>query len=493
MTALPPMMGWSTWNLFKQNISEQIVLEMARAIQEKGLLKAGYCYINLDDCWQASSRDEKGRLSFDQGRFPSREAIVGKLNAMGFQVGIYSSCGNYTCEDMPGSFGFEEIDAKTFADWGMEYLKYDYCHVVDLPTDPHFQGDNFATKTPPILYLGISGLGEDGAELVLESSKARLAHPACLDQGTIIGLNCPKGTATFTVFAPKKGAYQLAVGYVKEQQNHKQFLLASINGDSQEQIWFPPTSGWFSPARVMVKIYLKEGENKITLHNPIRGQKEDATLRYLRMGEALKKATEHKKSIYYSICEHGRTKPWIWAREVASSWRITGDIADSWESVMACYEAAVELQSYQQPGAYNDPDMLEVGVGNLTEIENQSHFVLWCMLSAPLVLGLDVRKADDKTLALITNTELIGINQDGLLRQAKRFVVENSLDLLVKPLMGGRHAFCLLNKSKEPMHHIGIDLEPFSSIQERLEVVKLEPREVFWKIFPHGRNENETI
>lgn len=465
---LPPMMGWSTWNLFRQDISEKIVLEMAEAMKNCGLLNAGYCYINLDDCWQASQRDHHGRLSFDAGRFPNKEGIVSRLNHLGFKAGIYSSCGNYTCEDMPGSYGYERLDAETFAGWGIEYLKYDYCHVVDLPTDPHYEKSNFPDHTPPVLYLGISGLGEGGYEKVLHSENARLIAPAYLEAGAVYGLDCPRAAAVFTVNAPAKGMYQLSVGYIKRPWLYRRFLLASVNGMPGVQLWFPPTSGWSATGRVMAAVSLEAGENTITLTNPIRGQQEDSMMRYLAMGEALKNAALPGKPIYYSICEHGRTKPWTWASQVASSWRIGHDIADNWASVMHCYEQAAGLWQYQKPGAYNDPDMLEVGVGNLTETENISHFVLWCMLSAPLVLGLDVRKASEKTLSLITNPTLIAINQDSLQLQASCTTLKKGLDLLVKPLASGLVALCLFNKTDKPLSAFPMPLKALLGNDKRI-------------------------
>ena len=456
MTALLPMMGWSTWNRFHQHISESIILEMAEAIKSKGLLDAGYCYINIDDYWQASQRDENARLCFDIGRFPSKEGIVKKLNNMGFKSGLYSSCGAYTCEDMPGSYGFEELDAKTFASWGVEYLKYDYCHVVDLPTSPHFKGENFAVKTPPILYIGISKA--DLNEIVILSKKAQISEPAYLKDEAVYNLDCPRASISFEADIPESGEYQIAVGYIKEYNSHRQFLLLSIQGIPTAQIWFPPTSAWNSPSRVMTTVELKKGRNILYLTNPIRGQKEDSILRYTKMGEALKKAAPKDKPIYYSICEHGRAKPWTWAGDLAASWRVCSDINPSWQGVIRSYEAAADLWTYQKPGAYNDPDMLEVGLGNLSKIENQSHFALWCMMNSPLVLGLDVRYASDDMLLIISNPELIAINQDKLMLQASRLRLDDDIDLLIKPLTDNRCAVCLFNKSEKDATGLTLDI-----------------------------------
>ncbi|MCL2572287.1 MAG: alpha-galactosidase [Defluviitaleaceae bacterium] len=452
MKRLPPIMGWSTWNQFKQDISEEAVLGVAKAIRDNGLLAAGYSYINLDDCWQASQRDENKRLSFDIGRFPGKDGIVAKLNELGFKAGIYSSSGSLTCEDMPGSYGYEDLDAQTFAAWGFEYLKYDYCHVVDLPTDPHYKGNNFATEAPPILYIGISS---DDGEVVIPACEGEITSPARLREGAVHGLDCPRAACAFTVNMPKAGRYQVAIGYIKKRSHHRQFLLMSVDGVPSAQVWFPPTSGWNSPSRVMAMVDLRAGKNTLTLTNPIRSQRDDSMLRYTRMGDALKKAALlHGRPIFFAVCEHGRTAPWEWAGDVASSWRVSGDISPTWESMIGNYEIAADLYKYQKPGAYNDPDMLEVGIGSLTEEENRSHFILWCMLSAPLILGLDVRTADEKTLALISDPKLIAINQDPLLQQATRTKLADDLDLLIKSLINGRFAVCLFNKSDKEITNV---------------------------------------
>jgi len=466
----PPMMGWSTWNQFRQNINEELVMDVAESMKRAGLLEAGYRYLNLDDCWQASNRDIKGRLCFDVGRFPSRQGLVERINKMGFKVGLYSSASALTCEDMPGSYGFEEIDANTFVDWGVEYLKYDYCHVVDLPTDPHFEKKNFANETPPILYIGVTPLDGSLAEIIIPAEEAELFEPAELEEGAVVKLNCPKAAAVFRVEAPKNGEYQIAVGYKKRKSAYRQFMLIAVNGEAA-QVWFPPTSGWSSTARATVNVTLSEGENLLLMTNPIREQKDDTVLRYRRMGEALKKASVGRP-IAFSICEHGRTKPWTWASEFGSSWRVCSDIHANWRSIMNNYEAAADLWKEQKPGAYNDPDMLEIGVAELTEAECVSHFALWCMMSAPLVLGMDVREISEEMLRVVTNRELININQDGLMLQASRVNIMDGLDLLLKPLADGSAAMCLFNKSDYHMMNVQIKVGDIAQHDKRVKLVK---------------------
>ena len=127
-TLTAPPMGWSSWNTFKNNIDEDLIYETAVAVKEKGLLAAGYDRINLDDCWHSSLRDENGELQGDLTRFAGGIGnLVKRINALGLKVGIYSSNGTLTCEDLPASLGNEYRDAYTFAKWGIEFFKYDFC------------------------------------------------------------------------------------------------------------------------------------------------------------------------------------------------------------------------------------------------------------------------------------------------------------------------------------------------------------------------------
>ena len=129
--AKTPPMGWNSWNVFKENIDETMLYEMAKAMVDSGLLEAGYNYFNLDDCWEAKARNVKGELVSDPVTFPSGiKALVEKVNALGLKLGIYSCNGPLTCQHFPGSQGYEYRDAYTFASWGVEYWKLDYCHNV---------------------------------------------------------------------------------------------------------------------------------------------------------------------------------------------------------------------------------------------------------------------------------------------------------------------------------------------------------------------------
>jgi hypothetical protein len=472
---LKPQMGWSSWNYFKQLIDEQKIMAVAQGMKSSGLVDAGYAYLNLDDCWQASSRSENGNLQFDAGAFPSKEGIVKKINALGMKLGLYSSAGTLTCEDMPGSLGFEKLDALTFAKWGVEYLKYDWCHVADISTDANY-GGVWPTDTPPILYLGVASLDRNAAETRYAAADGAisLTGSAVISKGRLMGLGKNGGTVVFTIDTPLKGKYALSIGYEKTASDAQRFAMANINSVDYE-IWFPrSTDQTGTIARVDVDVILEAGQNNIAIRNPITGQTADTIIRYSRMGNALIEAvreTQGAKPIFFSICEHGRSKPWTWAKGIGSSWRIGGDINANWSTIQGerCYERAVELWEYQVPGSYNDPDMLEVGNGNLTAAQNRAHFALWAIMNAPLILAMPPDKFDDPIIGtIIKNSEIIALNQDDIMLQAKRVSTTGGIDVLIKPLAHGEAAICFFNRDGDEGASAIIDLSDLHSYDSRV-------------------------
>ena len=197
---------------------------------------------------------------------------------------------------------------------------------------------------------------------------------------------------------------------------------------------------------------------------PIGSKMDSAATQYINMGKELKRATKlyaeknnvPEKPIVYSICEWGKNKPWKWGAQAGNLWRTTLDIRPMWSSILGIYEINVKLADYSGIGGWNDPDMLEVGNGNLTVEENKAHFTLWCMLSAPLILGNDIREFIDvdgnvdynnKILQIVTNRELIAVDQDKKGVQCRRMKTNAITDILVKPLDKGEIAICFFNKS----------------------------------------------
>jgi alpha-galactosidase len=317
--ALTPPMGWNSWNTFRMGVHEDLIRETANLFVEKGLKDAGYTYIVIDDGWQ-SHRDENGNIMTNSEKFPSGiKALADYVHSKGLKFGIYSDAGYKTCGGLPGSRGYEYQDARTYASWGVDYLKYDWCHT-----------------------------GEQSA----------------------------------------------------------------------------PDS-------------------------------------YRLMKDALIRAG---RPVVFSICEWGTSRPWTWAPEVGNLWRTTFDIRPCWDcgeltlskgeqvenfiGFTKILDLQAGLESYAGPGHWNDPDMLEVGNGNLSYDENVAHFSLWCILAAPLILGNDIKNISDEVLSIITNKEVIAVNQDPLGRQGKKVRDDGDFEVWSKELHDGSRAVLMFNRSE---------------------------------------------
>jgi alpha-galactosidase len=172
----------------------------------------------------------------------------------------------------------------------------------------------------------------------------------------------------------------------------------------------------------------------------------DAKQRYRKMRDALKKTG---RPIVFSLCEWGQNKPWEWASDTGHLWRTTGDINDTWPRTMDIYEKNVVLDSYAGPGRWNDPDMLEVGNGKMSAVQYRSHFSLWAIMAAPLLIGSDLRKVSADTFTILENKDVIAVDQDKLGVQGKRIRTtgRSGVDVIVKPLANGDKAVALFNKS----------------------------------------------
>jgi alpha-galactosidase len=173
----------------------------------------------------------------------------------------------------------------------------------------------------------------------------------------------------------------------------------------------------------------------------------DAIQRYTTMRDALK-ATGRK--IVYSICEWGQNDPWLWGKDVGHLWRTTGDISDSWGSMLSIAKQNMVLADYAGPGHWNDPDMLEVGNGGMTGTEYRSHFSLWAIMAAPLLIGSDLRDATPETFEILENREVIAVDQDRLGRQGRPIRSEDGRHVFVKELADGDRAIALFNETEEP-------------------------------------------
>ena len=182
---------------------------------------------------------------------------------------------------------------------------------------------------------------------------------------------------------------------------------------------------------------------------------QDAAASYLAMSQALQSTG---RPIVFSLCEWGNSKPWLWARNIGNLWRTTGDIYDHWEGknsngysigMMNIVDMQAGLEGFAGPGHWNDPDMLEIGNGGMTDTEYRTHMSLWSMLAAPLLAGHDVRTMSDAIKEILLNREVIAIDQDKAGHQGFRVRQDGELEVWKKPLAEGV-AVALFNRGKDP-------------------------------------------
>ncbi len=307
LTQTPPM-GWSSWNKFADKIDDKTIREIADAMVSSGLRDAGYIYVNIDDGWQGV-RNSSGELQ-PNAHFPDMKDLADYLHSKGLKLGLYSSPGPKSCAGYEGSYGHVEQDAKTFAAWGVDYLKYDLC-----------SGEAF-------------------------------------------------------------------------------------------------------------------------YHS------EDTVYRtYQKMGSALQ-AT--KRNIIYSLCQYGRFNVGEWGNKVGGHlWRTTGDIEDTYAAMSRIGFDLNGVPNYSGPNGWNDPDMLEVGNGGMSYEEYKTHMSLWAILSAPLILGNDLRSMSEETLSILKHREIIAINQDKLGIQALPIQKNNNKEIWRKKLSDNSVVFGLFNRGTE--------------------------------------------
>lgn len=175
---------------------------------------------------------------------------------------------------------------------------------------------------------------------------------------------------------------------------------------------------------------------------------------YATMADALKASG---RPILFSMCEWGNNQPWLWAQKIGNSWRTTGDITDKWSGkhgyswgLTNIVDMNAPLWPHAGPGHWNDPDMLEVGNGGMTDTEYRSHFSLWAIMAAPLIAGNDVANMTPATHEILTNREVIAVDQDALGVQGRRVWKDGDREVWAKPLGGGGRALVLFNRSEAP-------------------------------------------
>lgn len=300
--ATPPM-GWNSWNRFHCDIDEDLVRETADAMVASGMRDAGYRYLNLDDCWQ-SGRAPDGTIVADPDRFPSGiPALADYVHARGLKFGLYTCAGTLTCQERPGSYGYEHQDMQTYADWDVDYVKVDWCFTEGL--DPR---DRY-----PIFRDAIDAAGG---------------------------------------------------------------------------------------------------------------------------------------GIVLSICDWGRKSPWVFGPGTGELWRTTWDIADAAWSMLLILEVNQLFAPFAGPGAWNDPDMLEVGNGGMDDRLYRTHFGLWSIMAAPLIAGNDLAAMSESARTILINPEVIAVDQDPSGIQGRRIARDGGVELWVKPLtLDGARAVALFNAS----------------------------------------------
>ncbi len=327
--ALTPPMGWNGYNRFADSIDQATVIAAVDAMISSGLINHGWTYINIDDSWSikpgstdpmrmGEPRDANGMINANK-KFPDMKALTDYIHSKGFKAGIYSSPSTVTCSDYTATYGYEEQDARRWAEWGFDYLKYDYC------------------------------------------SYNKLANSETLE----------------------------------------------------------------------------------TMQKP-----------YIVMRKALDKVD---RDIVFSFSQYGGGNVWEWGERIGgNSWRTTGDLIDRWESVSDIGFSQVGIEKYAGPGHWNDPDMLVIGYmgwgetkypSHLTADEQYTHISLWSLLSSPLLIGCDVADMEEFTKSLLTNDEVIDINQDPLGNQASRLYQKDSLEIWAKKLEDGSIAVGLFNRN----------------------------------------------
>jgi alpha-galactosidase len=326
--ALTPPLGWNSWNCFAEDVDDAKVRAAADAMVTTGLADHGWTYINIDDCWEVKPestdpvlggqpRKINGRINTNR-KFPDMAALAAYVHARGLKLGIYSSPGPQTCAGFTGSYGFETQDAAQYAEWGIDYLKYDWCSYGTIEKE----------RTVPALQ--------------------------------------------------------------KPYRSMRQAL------DGVE------------------------------------------------------------RDIVYSLCQYGMGKVWEWGGEVGGNcWRTTGDIEDTWDSMSRIGFSQAGHEAFARPGTWNDPDMLVVGrVGwgtnlhptRLTPNEQYTHITLWSLLCSPLLIGCDMTRMDQITLSLLTNDEVLDVNQDPLGKQALRISVNGNQEVWAKQMADGSMAVGLFNR-----------------------------------------------
>lgn len=492
-----PAMGWNSWNAFGSGNTEELTKKMADAMIELGLDKLGYQYIVLDDgCYKSERVD--GELANETVKFPGGfKALSDYIHDKGLKFGMYNDIGTNLCAGAAvGTCGHEMTDAQSYVDWGVDFIKVDNCYYLwDNATFSDATNARYV-YAPNIQSIQITGENylvslsavKDG---FLRGEKAEKKQTYVTNIGTYDGtgpwaspVGERSGELAFLVNAPKTGEYKLIVNYASGKEEGIGEWLQVATGEKENTTIFyddflpeSETTESFMDSKE-ITIALREGENLLRLMNHRRQENTLSSYAALLEGFAV---ANPDHDIILSICEWGKTQPQNWGYKVGDSWRILNDITfrvgadgdpgvgtwidDYTPSVTSQYNKAVIMDEFAGlDKGWNDPDMLMVGMNGLTDTMCKTHMTMWCMLNAPLMLGLDLRrvKIGDALWKIIANKALIDLNQDALGIQAKRIYCSleqehpdtayitnrDRVDILAKPLRDGGVAISFINVSE---------------------------------------------
>ena len=490
-----PAMGWNSWNAFGSGNTEALTRAMADSIVSLELDKLGYKYVVLDDgCYKSERVD--GKLSNETVKFPGGfKALSDYVHSKGLKFGMYNDIGTNLCAGAAvGTCGHEEVDAASYIDWGVDFLKIDNCYYLwDNATfsNPENARFVFAPKIKNVIVDGKKlNAAKDGqltgVSIRLDDNKEYVFGIGTLD-GTNTGtspVGLRSGELVFEVESDSEKSVDLQVEYASGREvGIGEWLQVAVGEGEAAQYFYddllPSTKNKDTfEMCAPISIHLQAGKNKIRIMNHRR--QENTLDSYAAMLAGLNKAKPDHE-VVLSMCEWGKTHPQNWAYKVGDSWRILNDITfqvgsdgnpgfGRWAdpgtpSVTSQYNKAVVMDEFAGlDKGWNDPDMLMIGMKGLSLTQNKTHFTMWCMMNSPLMLGLDLRRVSigDELYNIIANCELIALNQDALGVQAKRIYtsaecsvpdkdyIENidRIDVLAKPLADGSVALCFINVSE---------------------------------------------
>lgn len=500
-----PAMGWNSWNAFGSGNTEELTKAMADKMVELGLDKLGYSYCVLDDgCYKPERED--GKLVNEPKKFPSGfRALADYIHAKGLKFGMYNDIGTNLCAGAAvGTYLHEAVDAKSYIDWGVDFIKVDNCYYMfDNATFSNPENARFvyapnikeiklvSKSSSDVILKSAAKDGEftgKGAKLSSEDETAYATNIGTFD-GTNTGttpVGDMSGELCFSIDGDAIGAgeYELYVEYATGREpGAGEWLQVAVDNEDGSKLIYDDfleategkeAFGWSKP----ISINVKSGKNVIRLMNHRR--QENTLNSYAELLKGFNEAAPDN-DIVLSICEWGKTQPQNWGYKVGDSWRILNDITFrvGWDgnpgigrwfdpgtpSVTSQYNKAVVMDEFAGlDKGWNDPDMLMIGMDGLTDVQCKTHMTMWCMMNSPLMLGLDLRrvKKGDWIYEIIANDKLIALNQDTLGIQAKRlstsvescdpskeYITNNDrVDILVKPLSDGGATISFINVSE---------------------------------------------